>query len=56
VCPPGAGRASIRGCGQVLPNRRCHAPPPLVARAARALHGAHETECSARASIRTSGR
>jgi hypothetical protein len=35
VCPPpGAGRASIRCRGQVLPNRRCRASPPLVVQVA----------------------
>jgi hypothetical protein len=37
VClPPGACRTSIRRHGQVLSNRRCRAPPPLVAQVARA--------------------
>jgi hypothetical protein len=53
--PPGAGRASIRRHDQVLLNRRCHVLSPLIAWTARALCGAHETECSARASVRTSG-
>jgi hypothetical protein len=56
VCPLGAGRASIRCRGQVLPNQR-HCPLPLLLfGAAWAPRGARETEYNMQASVMTSGR